>query len=188
MANVRDLVSSVDAKFDKALEHLEVELGSLRTGRASTALVDGLNVDVYGQPMNLKSVATISTPDAKTISITPWDRANLEPIEKMLRETSSLGLTPNNDGHTIRLNIPPLTEERRREIVKSLGTHIEACNVALRNIRHEVLGEVKKLEKNKEATQDDVKWAEEELNKKIDTYKGKIQAIAAAKEKEIMTV
>lgn len=185
---VSDLVKSVDAKFDKALEHLDSELSGLRTGRASTALVDGLNVDVYGQQMNLKSVATVSTPDAKTISITPWDRANLEPIEKMLRENHSLGLTPNNDGHTIRLNIPPLTEERRRDIVKSMGVHVEAAHIAMRNTRHEILKEAKKLEANKEATQDDIKWTEEELNKKMDLYKGKVQALEQAKTAEIMTV
>lgn len=186
--SVSDLVKTVDAKFDKALEHLDGELSGLRTGRASTALVDGLNVDVYGQQMNLKSVATVSTPDAKTISITPWDRANLEPIEKMLRENHSLGLTPNNDGHTIRLNIPPLTEERRRDIVKSMGVHIEAAHIAMRNTRHEILKEAKKLEANKEATQDDIKWTEEELNKKMDLYKGKVQALEQAKTAEIMTV
>ena len=185
---VSDLVKTVDAKFDKALEHLDGELSGLRTGRASTALVDGLNVDVYGQQMNLKSVATVSTPDAKTISITPWDRANLEPIEKMLRENHSLGLTPNNDGHTIRLNIPPLTEERRRDIVKSMGVHVEAAHIAIRNTRHEILKEAKKLEANKEATQDDIKWTEEELNKKMDLYKGKVQALEQAKTAEIMTV
>lgn len=185
---VSDLVKTVDAKFDKALEHLDGELSGLRTGRASTALVDGLNVDVYGQQMNLKSVATVSTPDAKTISITPWDRANLEPIEKMLRENHSLGLTPNNDGHTIRLNIPPLTEERRRDIVKSMGVHVEAAHIAMRNTRHEILKEAKKLEANKEATQDDIKWTEEELNKKMDLYKGKVQALEQAKTAEIMTV
>lgn len=186
--DVRGLVASVDAKFDKALEHLDGELSGLRTGRASTALVDGLNVEVYGQPMNLKAIATITTPDAKTIAISPWDKSNLQPIEKMLREHTQLGLTPNNDGHTIRLNIPPLTEERRRDIVKSMGAIVEAAHIAMRNSRHEVLGEVKKLEKDKAATQDDVKWAEDELNKKINVYKDKVAALEKAKADEIMTV
>lgn len=186
--DVRGLVASVDAKFDKALEHLDSELGSLRTGRASTSVVDGLNVDVYGQPMNLKTIATITTPDAKTIAISPWDKSNLQPIEKMLRENTQLGLTPNNDGHTIRLNIPPLTEERRRDIVKSMGGIVESAHIAMRNSRHEVLDAVKKLEKAKEATQDDVKWAEEELNKKVSDYKAKVAEIEKAKTAEIMTV
>lgn len=186
--DVRGLVASVDAKFDKALEHLDNELSSLRTGRANTSLVDGLNVDVYGQPMNLKTIATITAPDSKTIAISPWDKANLQPIEKMLRENTQLGLTPNNDGHTIRLNIPPLTEERRRDIVKSMGAIIEAAHIAMRNSRHEVLDAVKKLEKDKAATQDDVKWAEEELNKKINVYKAKVADIEKAKTAEIMTV
>lgn len=186
--DARGLVASVDPKFNKALEHLEGELGSLRTGRASTSLVDGLNVDVYGQPMNLKTIATITTPDAQTIAISPWDKANLQPIEKMLRENTQLGLTPNNDGHTIRLNIPPLTEERRRDIVKSMGPIVEAAHIAMRNSRHEVLDAVKKFEKDKQATQDDVKWAEEELNKKINVYKAKVAEIEKAKTAEIMTV
>lgn len=186
--DVRGLVASVDAKFDKALEHLDGELSSLRTGRATTSLVDGLNVDVYGQPMNLKTIATITTPDAKSIAISPWDKANLQPIEKMLRENTQLGLTPNNDGHAIRLNIPPLTEERRRDIVKSMGIIVEAAHIAMRNSRHEVLDEVKKLEKAKNATQDDVKWAEDELNKKINVYKAKVAEVEKAKTAEIMTV
>lgn len=186
--DIRGLVASADAKFDKALEHLDSELSSLRTGRASTNLVDGLNVDVYGQPMNLKTIATITTPDAKTIAISPWDKANLQPIEKMLRENSQLGLTPNNDGHTIRLNIPPLTEERRRDIVKSMGNIVESAHIAMRNSRHEILDEVKKREKAKEATQDDVKWAEEELNKKMTIYKAKVAEVEKAKTAEIMTV
>jgi ribosome recycling factor len=186
--DVRGLVASVDAKFDKALEHLDGELSSLRTGRASTSIVDGLNVDVYGQQMNLKTIATITTPDAQTIAISPWDKANLQPIEKMLRENTQLGLNPNNDGHTIRLNIPPLTEERRRDIVKSMGPIVEAAHIAMRSSRHEVLDAIKKLEKDKQATQDDVKWAEDELNKKVTTYKAKVNEVEKTKTTEIMTV
>src|SRR5437899_10632274 len=117
---VRNLVDSADPKMEKAIEHLSTELGGLRTGRASVALVDMILVDYYGAKQPLKAVASINTPDARTIAIAPWDRNALEPIEKALRETASLGLNPNNDGSVIRLNIPSITEERRREIAKSV--------------------------------------------------------------------
>jgi ribosome recycling factor len=185
---VRAIVATADPKMTKALEHLEADLGTLRTGRASTVLVEGIMIELYGQMTPLKSMATLSTPDARTIAITPWDRGSLPTVEKALRETQSLGLNPNNDGTIIRLNIPPMTEDRRRDIVKQLGDKVEQCRIALRNIRHELLGEVKKLEQTKQATTDDSKWTETELNKKIDTYQARIESIAAAKEKEIMAV
>lgn len=186
--NTRELVNSADARMVKALDFLREELNSLRTGRASIVMVDGLSIDYYGQPMQLKQLATIGTPDARTIAITPWDRNAMEPIEKAIRESQSLGLVPNNDGHTIRLNIPAMTEERRREVVKQLGEKVEACHITLRNVRHEILNDVKKLEKDKQATQDDVKFAEQELNKKIDNFRVKIEDIEKSKTAEIMQV
>lgn len=185
---IKDFINAAGPKMDKAIEHLESELKALRTGRANAVLVEGVVIDVYGQPMPLKQLASISTPDARTIAITPWDRTTLSAIEKAIRESPSLGLNPANDGNTIRLSIPAMTEERRREIVKQLGTKVEECHITLRNIRHDVLGEVKKLEKAKEATQDDAKFAENELNKRLDQYKVKIEDIARAKEKEILAV
>src|SRR5206468_6530244 len=130
----------------------------------------------------------ITTPDAKSIAITPWDRSMLQVIEKAIRDDQRLGLNPNNDGSVIRLNIPAMTEDRRRDIIKILGQKVEECRIALRNIRHDALDEVKKMEKSKQATQDDVKFAETELNKKIDQYQAKIETIASAKEKEILEV
>jgi ribosome recycling factor len=185
---VSDLVKSADGKMQKAIEHLQAELQSLRTGRASVGMVDGLVIDYYGQPMPLRQLATIGTPDARTIAISPWDHNAMDPIEKAIRESQALGLVPNNDGHTIRLNIPPLTEERRRDIVKQLGEKVEHCRITLRNVRHEVLNEVKKLEKDKAATQDDVKYAEEQLNKKIDQFQVKIEEVERAKTTEVMQV
>jgi ribosome recycling factor len=185
---VTDLVQSADPKMQKALEHLQEDLKGLRTGRASVGLVDSVVVEYYGQTMSLKQLATIGTPDAKTIAITPWDRNAMEPIEKAIRDTQSLGLTPNNDGNTIRLNIPALTEERRKEIVKALGEKVEQCRIAMRNIRHEILNEVKKLEKDKQATADDAKFAEQELNKKMEKYQAGIVEVEKAKEKEIMEI
>lgn len=185
---VRDLVTQVDAKMAKALDHYETDLRGLRSGRASTGMVEGVLVEVYGQSLPLKQVATITTPDPRSIAITPWDKQSLAGIEKSLRENQSLGLTPMNDGNTIRINIPPLSEERRQQIVKQLREKTEACHIALRNIRHEVLSEVRKQEKAKQATQDDVKWAETELNKKMEQLRGQVGGIEQAKEKEILEI
>lgn len=185
---VRNLVDGAGPKMDKAVEHLSEELGTIRTGRASVALVDGITVEYYGAPQPLKAIASINTPDARTIAITPWDKGAMTSIEKAIRETQSLGLNPMNDGNVIRLSIPPLTEERRREIAKGVGTKVEECRIALRNIRHDLLKEVQKLEKEKQATTDDVKFAEAELNKKIDQYHKRIEELEAAKTKELMEV
>lgn len=185
---VRQIIDNSVPKMDKAIEHLESELASLRTGRASTALVDNLPVEYYGTPQPLKAMATVNTPDAHTIAIMPWDRGAMPIIEKALREHPTLGLNPSNDGQVIRLNIPPMTEDRRRDIIKSLGQKVEECRIALRNIRHEALDEVKKLERDKQATQDDSKFAETEMNKKIDQYQQKIEAIEEAKTKELTEI
>lgn len=185
---ISSALASADPKMQKAIEHLHEELRSIRTGRASTAIVENLIIEVYGQPTPLKQVATLGTPDARTIAITPWDRSNLSAVEKAIREAQSLGLTPNNDGQTIRLNIPQLTEDRRREIAKTVGEKIEGCHIAMRNIRHEVLDEVRKLEKAKEASMDDTKYVEGELNKKIDRFRIQITEIQKAKEQEILEV
>src|SRR5476651_497752 len=149
---IRTLVETAGPKMEKALEHLAEELTSIRTGRASTALVDSLIVEYYGVPQPLKAIASINTPDARTIAITPWDKTTMPLIEKAIRETPTLGLNPNNDGSVIRLSVPALTEDRRREIVKSLGAKVEDCRIALRNIRHDLLRDVQKLEKDKQAT------------------------------------
>jgi ribosome recycling factor len=185
---VQDIIKSAVPKMDKAIEHFSEELKTLRTGRASTAVLDNLVVEYYGTPQPLRAIASVNTPDARTIAVTPWDKGALAVIEKAIRENQSLGLNPSNDGNVIRLNVPPMTEERRREVVKSLGSKVEDCRIALRNIRHDVLGEVKRLEKAKEATTDDVKFAENELGKKIDQYQKKIDELEAAKTKEIMEV
>ena len=188
MESVPEIVKAADSRMDKAISHLEEELRSLRAGRAQTALVENLTVENYGNQAPLKTVASINTPDAHTIAISPWDKNLVAPIEKMLRENQSLGLNPSSDGNVVRLNVPPMTEERRREIVKDLGAKLEQCHIALRQIRHDILNDVKKLEKSGSATQDDVKYAETELNKKIDIYRRKIDELAAAKQTEIMTV
>lgn len=185
---VRGMIEAAAPKMDRALEHLAEELGGLRTGRASTALVENITVEYYGAHQPLKAVASINTPDARTIAITPWDKGAMGPIEKAIRDTSSLGLNPNNDGQVIRLSIPALTEERRREIVKAVGVKVEDCRIALRNVRHEVLKDVQRLMKDKELQRDDEVFAEAELNKKMDQYQKKIDELEAAKTKELMEV
>lgn len=184
----RAIVESATPKMEKAVAHFGDDLNTLRTGRASVALLDGIMVELYGAIQPLKAVASVNTPDARTIAVSPWDKGAIGPIEKAIRENQSLGLNPSSDGNVIRMSIPALTEERRKEIVKSLGSKVEDCRIALRNIRHDVLGEVKKLEKAKEATTDDVKFAETELNKKIDQFQRRIEELEAAKAKEIMEV
>lgn len=185
---VRPLVDSAGPKMDKAVTHFSEELKSLRTGRASTAMLDGVTVEYYGAPQPLKGVASITAPDARSLAVTPWDKAALPAIEKAIRENQALGLNPSNDGNVIRLPVPPMTEERRREVVKTLGAKVEDCRIALRNIRHDVLNEVKRMEKTKDATPDDVKFAETELNKKIEQFQKRIDELEAAKAKEIMEV
>jgi ribosome recycling factor len=185
---IRPLIDSADPKMEKAIEHFEEDLKSLRTGRASTAIVDNVVVEYYGSVQPLKAMASVNTPDARSLAISPWDKGALASIEKAIRENQSLGLNPSNDGNVIRISIPAMTEERRREVVKSLGAKVEDCRVRLRNIRHDLLNEVKKLEKSKEATVDDVKFAEAELNKKIDQFQKRIDELEAAKAKEIMEV
>lgn len=185
---VTQVVNSANERMDKAIAHLREDLNSLRTGRAQTSMVENIMVEQWGQQTPLKAVATITTPDAQTIAISPWDKNLVATIEKTIREDQALGLNPASDGNVVRLNVPPMTEERRRQIVKELGQKVEQCNIALRNIRHDILNEVKRMEKDKEATQDDVKFAEQSLNKKIDQYKAKITEIAQAKESELMTV
>lgn len=185
---VRTLVEAAGPKMAKAVEHFAEDLKTLRTGRASVAVLDGVIVEYYGAMQPLKAIASINTPDARSIAITPWDKGALGPIEKAIRDNQQLGLNPSNDGNVIRISVPPMTEERRREVVKSLGAKVEECRIVLRNIRHEVLNEVKRLEKTKEATSDDVRFAETELNKLIEQYQKQIEQHEAAKTKEIMEV
>lgn len=174
-------------KFEKAVEHFKHELSSLRTGRASTALVDSISVDVYGTLTPIIHIASISTPDAKTIAIQPWDKSNLGAIEKAII-ASNIGLNPVNDGVLIRLSVPPMTEERRKEMVKVMGQLAEQAKIAIRGAREEELKTLKAQEENNEITEDDLKGQKEELQKIVDGYNDKIKELAAAKEKEVMTI
>lgn len=182
------ILRPLEQKMAKTLEHLEDELTKVRSSRAQAGLVDGLKVEVYGQDMVLKSIASINTPDAKTILIQPWDKSNLAVIEKAIRESQSLGLNPSNDGNMIRLNLPPLTEERRTELVKLVSEKIEQTKVSLRNTRHEALAEGRRLHKDKKLTDDDIRRLESELNKLIETYNNRADGLFTAKHKEMMEI
>lgn len=185
---VEQSLKKAEEQMKRSLEFFEEELGGVRSGRAQASLVDSLKVDVYGSQMMVKQIATVNTPDARTIAITPWDKANMPMIEKSIREAQNLGLSPSNDGNVIRLNIPPLTEDRRRAMVKLISEKLEACNISLRNARHEVQSEVKKALKDKTISEDDYYDAEQKLNKLIDQFHKKSEGIFAAKEREMMEV
>lgn len=185
---MRELAQKAIPKLDKAISHFESELSSIRTGRAHTSMLDGVMVESYGTLQPLKAVASITVPDGHSLAVTPWDKGMLAVVEKAIRENQALGLNPMNDGAVVRMNVPALTEERRREMVKLLGTKVEDCRVTMRNARHEVLGEAKRLVQAKEASQDDVKALEQELGKLLDRYQAKLEDLEAAKTKELMAV
>lgn len=173
-------------KMDKAIHHLEEELIRVRAGKASPTILDGISVDYYGAITPLSQVSNIGTPDAKTVVIQPWDKSMLEPIERAILY-ANIGLTPMNNGELIRLNIPPLTEERRRELVKQVKSFGENTKVSVRTARHEANDELKKLQK--EGLSEDVeKKKVDEVQKLTDEYIAKVDEIVVTKEKDIMTV
>ena len=170
-----------------AVEALKHDLGGLRTGRASTALLDPIQVEVYGANMPLNQVATVSTPEARMLSVQVWDRSNVQPVEKAIRN-AGLGINPIVDGQVIRLPIPELTEERRKELVKQVRHMAEEGRVAARNVRRDALHHLKKLEQDGDAGADDVHRAEDRLQKVTDEHVQRIDAALKAKEAEIMEV
>ena len=176
-------------RMEKALSALERDFGKLRTGRASTSLVDSLKVDYYGTPTAIGQLASVATPDSRTITIQPWDKAAFSLVEKAILK-SDLGLTPINDGKIIRIGIPPLTEDRRKELVKVARKYSEETKVAIRNIRRDANDNLKKLEKDKSRgySEDDVKKAQDAVQKITDGYVTKVDQKCQAKEKEIMEV
>lgn len=183
----KDIFATHEDKMKKALEALRREYSSLRAGRATPALLDKVNVDYYGTPTPVNQVANVSVPEARMITIQPWEKTMLVAIEKAILK-SDLGLTPNSDGTIIRLNIPQLTKERRTELAKTIGKKAEDARVAVRNIRRDANDAIKKLEKEKVATEDDSKKAQEDMQKVTDKYIKEIDNTMAAKEKEIMEV
>jgi len=169
-----------------ALDALRHDLTGLRTGRASTALLDPVNVEVYGATMPLNQVATVSTPEARMLSVQVWDRSNVQPVEKAIR-SAGLGLNPITDGQMIRLPIPELTEERRKELAKLVGQYAEKARIAVRNVRRDGMETLKEDEKKKDISEDERKRKEDEVQKLTDRFIGEVDAAAEHKEKEILT-
>lgn len=184
---VKDILKEADERMKKALEHLKNEFLKIRTGRATTGLVDGVKVDYYGTVTPLNQVGNVSTPDSQTIAIQPWDKSVIPLIEKAILQ-SELGLNPSNDGNIIRIPIPPLNEERRKEYVKLAKKVAEEGRVAIRNIRRDDMEKLKKTEKEEHISEDERKQAEGEVQKLTDKYVKEIDENLVAKEKEIMEV
>jgi len=185
--SVKDVETNVKTRMDKALSDLQHEMASIRTGRASLGLLDHIRVDYYGTPTPLNQVANLHVPEPSLITVTPWDTSQIGPIEKSIR-TSDLGLNPSNDGKMIRLPIPPLTEERRKDLVKKLHGVAEHHRVSVRNIRRDGNESIKKLLKDKKITEDEEKRALDETQKLTDSYMGKIDSAVKTKEKEILEI
>jgi ribosome recycling factor len=182
-----DTISEAESKMRKAIEALRRDLVTIRTGRASPALVERLMVEYYGTPTPLNQVASISVPEARLLVIQPWDRAAMQPIEKAILK-SDLGLNPSNDGRVIRLVIPQLSEERRRDLTKVVHRKVEESRVAIRNVRRDTVDELKDMEKEKLITEDDLKRDQERLQKLTDSYVAEAERVGQAKEQEIMEV
>ena len=174
-------------RMDKTLEHLEEDFGAVRAGRANAKVLDRITVQYYGSETPLNGVATISTPDARTLVIQPWDNKLLKEIQKAI-QVSDLGINPQNDGKVIRLVFPQLTEERRKDLAKQVKKYAEDAKVAMRNIRRDGMDYVKKLKKNSEITEDDQKKAEKDLQELLDKNIKRVDAALAAKEKELMSL
>lgn len=182
-----DILNLHKEDFEKSVEHFKVEAGKIRTGRANPSLVEDLLVDYYGAKTPLKQIASINTPEPRTIAIQPWDRGALAAIEGAIRN-SDLNMNPTNDGVLVRINIPMLTEERRREMVKMLNQKGEEARIAIRSIREEILKEIKDAEKAGEISEDDEFAGKEKLQGVVEEYNKKIEELRAKKEVEIMTV
>jgi ribosome recycling factor len=173
--------------MQKAVEATQRAFNTIRTGRANASLLDRVQVEYYGTPTPLKSLANINTPDASTIMIQPYDKTSLNQIEKAI-SLSDIGLTPSNDGQLIRLNIPPLTSDRRKEFVKMAAKFAEEGKVSVRNVRRDAVDSVRKQEKNSEISEDEAKDIQDKIQKLTDKYTAKIDEILAEKEKDITTV
>ena len=181
------VILDAEERMEKAVASLDKEFAKLRTGRASTSLVDGVKVDYYGTPTPINQLASVAVPDSRTITIQPWDKGGFAAVEKAILK-SDLGLTPVNDGKIIRISIPPLTEERRKDLVKVSRKYTEDAKVAVRNVRRDANDHLKKLEKDKTISEDDLKKATEEVQKLTDKYVAEADKKCQGKEKEIMDI
>lgn len=184
---IKETVKDAENRMKSAIQTLEDDLAGIRTGRASPGLIEKLPVDYYGSPTPLMQLASISVPDPRTLLVKPFDPSTLKTIERAII-VSNLGLNPNNDGKTIRLNLPPLTEERRRELMKLVNHRLEEAKVAVRNIRRDIIKDLREFEKEKLISEDDLEKAEEELQKLTDHMVANIDSVGQRKEKDIMEV
>lgn len=184
---VRDALNEGEARMKGAVRSLEDDLATIRTGRASPALVERLTVEYYGTPTPLMQLATISAPEPRLLTIKPFDPTSLKDIERAIL-TSDLGLTPNNDGRLIRLNIPPLTEERRHDLVRVVRNRVEEGRVSVRNVRRDVLNDLREFEKEKIISEDEYKRGEDDLQKLTDRYIEKLNETGKRKETEVLEV
>ncbi len=184
---VNDILNDAENRMKSAIKVLEEDLEGIRTGRATPALVERLTVEYYGAPTPFSQVSTISIPDARTIMVRPFESSLIKAMEKVI-QTSELGLTPSNDGKAIRLTLPPLTEERRRDLMKLVNNRLEEARVAVRNVRRDIMKDLKDGEKEKLFSEDERKKAEERLQKVTDQWIVKVDEVGKAKEKEIMEV
>ncbi|MDO4178336.1 MAG: ribosome recycling factor [Phascolarctobacterium sp.] len=187
MATIQEIMTTMEGKMHKTVDALRVELASLRAGRATPALLDKITVDYYGTPTPINQVASVTVPEPRMIVIQPWEKNLVKAICKAI-QMSDLGLNPNSDGIVIRLNLPQLTEDRRKELVKVVHKKAEEYRVIVRNLRRDANDHIKKMEKAKEVTEDEVKKATDKIQKITDSIMKDVDAVTANKEKEVMEV
>ena len=187
MIESKELLDAAQVKMDKVIAHLTEELASVRAGKASVNVLNGILVEYYGTPTPINQVGTISSPDPRTLVIQPWDGSLLKPIEKAI-QVSDLGINPQNDGRVIRLVFPQLTEERRKELAKQVKKYGEDAKVAIRNVRRDAVDFVKKAQKKGELTEDDQKKAEKDIQDLTDKYVKKVDEMCGKKDKELMEI
>ncbi len=183
---IKKVLDDAKLSMDKAIEHCENEIAKIRAGKAMPSMLDGIMVDYYGNPTPLSQVANVNTPDARTLVVQPWEKTLIPEIEKAIME-ANIGLNPQNDGTIVRLNVPPLTEERRRDLVKKVKEEAEKGRIAIRNIRKDANEKIKRL-KSEGVSDDEMKIGEAEVQKLTDAYIVKVDKEAENKEKDIMTV
>jgi len=186
--NIDNLTNEVENKLNLSYERLAENLKSLRTGRANAAILDGVMVEAYGSKMPLKQVGNIIVPEAQLIQITPFDPSNIAAIATAIRNDTSLGLNPSDDGRVVRIPIPPLTEDRRRELAKQVGQKQEESLISIRNVRHDALDIIDKAKKDKDVGEDEAKRLTSQIENQMNSVRTKIEEAAKAKENEIMTL
>ena len=186
--NPNQALDDAKKKFAAAVERFNEQSKGLRTGRASAAMLDGVIVEAYGTPMPLNQVANVTAPEAQLLQITPFDPGNLQAIATAIRNNPSLGLNPSDDGHVVRISVPPLTEERRREISKQVGTKQEDCMVAMRNSRHDAMDAIDAAKKDKQIGEDEADRLKKQVDEAMNSTRAEVEAAAKAQEQEIMSL